>query len=196
MVDQFHKTFYKDYQFWTLIAVLMTLAAMIYFAYQAQKTQSALKSIEEVRQKEKFCNDLQIHFNIRPSSTLKFEEAKYDLKLLNNSSHIFESLKTKVVILFENKETREMKQVEVFTFPSKNIPPSDKPIFLLENPQLTDTFRTNISEVKKSESKKNIWENFRPKCFYFFFKWRVNIGNGEYLEIHKRKYFLINQFFH
>ena len=100
------------------------------------------------------------------------------------------------MIVLENKETREINKVEVFTFPSKNLLPSGKPIFLLENPQLTDTFRNNISEIKKSESKKNNWENFKPTCFYFSFEWQVNIDNGEYLEIHKPKYFLIKQSLH
>ena len=196
MVDQFHKFFFKDYQFWTLFAAILTLVAITYFTCQAQRIQSTLKSIEEAREKEKFCDNLQIGFNVNPTHTFKLEDAGYDLQLLNKSSHIFESLKTKVVILLENKETREINKVEVFTFPSKNLLPSDKPVFLLENPQLTDTFRNNISEIKKSESKKNNWENFKPTCFYFSFEWQVNIDNGEYLEIHKPKYFLIKQSLH
>ena len=111
MADQFHKHFYRDYQFWTFIAAFFTLIAMTYFAYQARNIQSSLKLIEYTRQNEKFCNDLEVYFDIKPSTSNKLEEAKFDLRLLNKSSFIFESLETKVELLFENIITRKLAQI-------------------------------------------------------------------------------------
>lgn len=186
MNDQFHKKFYKDYQFWTFIVSILSLSAIAFFAFQAQKIQLALKSMETTRQKGNFCDDLKVYFDIDPSSDDKLEKAGYELKLLNNSSHIFDSLKTSVTIFFENQDTKEKKTAEAFTFPPRDLLPSNKPAYLVENPQLSETFQFNITEARKG-----IPETFQPKFIYFYFQWQVKMSDGEDLEIEKHKNFIL-----
>lgn len=180
------KSWYKDYQFWTLIVTSMTFVAITFFAWQSQKVQTLLGSIEATRQKERFCDALKIHFDLNSYTAHRPEEAKYELRIINSSSHIYEALKTSVVVLFENPSTKEIRQAEVFTFPARTLPPTDKPVYLLENPVLTKTIEFNVTEAKKI-----IPRTFQVKYFCFCFRWRVNLGNGQYLEIEKRKNFVV-----
>lgn len=186
----FNKRFYKDYPFWTIFVTILSAGAIFYFGFHAHKIQSTLKSIETTSQKGILCNELIIYFTIEPSSSNELQEAKYIFKLHNSSSHVFYSLKTQVILYFEDEATKEQKPIEIFTYPSRDLLPSDKPVYLLENPWLTDTIQDNISEGKQ-----NIHDTFQPKYVDFYFEWKVNIGNGEYLNIEKRKDFILEGFY-
>ncbi len=162
MSDEFNKECVKDYRFWILIISALSFFTMIYFAFQAYEIQNTLKLIEETRKKENFGEKLLIIFKVDPASNNKPEDANYDFRIHNKSSHIFESLETSIKAVFENIDTREIKEAEAFSFPKMDIFPSDKPIYLVPGPQLSDTFRKNIAEGKKGMDKA-----FKPKCFYF-----------------------------
>lgn len=190
MIDQFHKYFYKDYHFWTLIIAFITMLSVGFFSYQAHQTQKALKSIEATREKEKISNNLKIDFNIQPSASYKLEEAEYNLKIQNTSSHIFERLETEVKIYFQDPETKKIVHDTAFTYPKSDILPSDKPIDLQENPGLTNTFQYNIFEIRK----KKIQQIFEPKYFCCIFHWQVEIAKEEYLEIEKHHNFFVEGF--
>ena len=108
---------------------------------------------------------------------------------VNNSSHIYKDLKTNVIIYFKDTKTRDMKEWEAFTFPMIDLLPSDNAIYLLENPDLTETFQKNISEARKK-----IAQDYIPKHIYFFFQWHVDIGDEKLLQIEKHKNFVIEGF--
>jgi len=188
MSDEFNKKCGMDYRFWILIISFLSFCAMIYFACQAHEIQTTLKLIEETRKKESFVEKLKITFKVEPALNNKPEDTNYDFQLHNKSSHIYKSLETSVKAVFENINTREIKKAEAFSFPKRDILPSDKSIYLIPNPQLSKTFRHNISECKKGMDKA-----FKPKCFYFTLKWNVDIGDEEPLIVEKRKNFVMDK---
>jgi hypothetical protein len=186
--DQFDKNFWKHYQFWILICTALSIFAIAYFSCQSHKIQVVLRSIEETRQREKFSNDLEIIFSSNTFSGCIPEKAKYDLRLLNKSSQNFKELETTVFICYEDSQTKDLKKLEIFTLPQKDLFPSDLPIRLVENPDLTKTFCFNISEARKT-----IPSVYKPTSFEFFFKWFVEIGDGDYLSIEKRRNFSLRR---
>lgn len=186
--DQFNKNFWKHYQFWILICTALSICAIAYFSFQSHKIQVVLRSIEETRQREKFSNDLEIFFSSNTFSGCTPEKAKYDLKLINKSSYNFKELETTVSISYEDSQTKDLKKVEIFTFPQKDLFPSDLPLRLVENPELTKIFCFNIAEARKT-----IPSIYEPKSFEFFFKWFVEIGDDDYLFIEKRKNFSLRR---
>ena len=186
MADNFNKGFLKDYQFWSIILSVSSLIILGFFACQTYKLQDTLKAIEETRQKEKFSNNFHITFKANPSKTFKAEEAEYALKLHNKSTTIYKSLETNVTIIFENEKTREIMSAEAFSFPPKDIIPSNEPISLMKNIDLTKTIQFNILEYRK-----NMPASFEPKYFFFQFEWQVEIGEKKILDIIKGQTFVV-----
>ena len=182
MSDEFNKLFVKDYRFWALLISTATLIAMIIFAYQASKIQTTLKSIEETQKIAHFAKECEIHFDVVYSENRKLETAKYDFQACNKSSHIFEDLELSIKLVFERPDSREKQVVEVFTAPKSDLLPSDKPIYLIPNPQLSETIRNNIVEFKKKLDK-----DFKPKHFLIILEWNVKISKEESLKVKKVK---------
>jgi hypothetical protein len=189
MADQFNKWFLKDYRFWTLVISGASLIAMIFFASQAFKIQTTLKSIEETQKKAHFAKDCEIHFNVGYSKNKKLETAEYNFLACNKSSHVFKDFEPNIKLIFEHPNSREEQEVEVFTAPKNDLLPSDKPIYLIPNPQLSETIRNNIVEFKKQLS-----NGFKPKHFLVTLEWNVKISKEESLKVKKIKYILIEQF--
>ena len=186
--DQFDKNFWKHYQFWILVLSAFSIAAVAYLSLQSYKVQLILKSIEETRQREKFSSDLEIIFSSNALKGCDPQKATYDLKFINKSSHNFKELETIVSVCYENPETKTLKESEVFTFPRKDLFPSDLPVRFMESSELTKIFCFNIIEARKT-----IPIVYKPKCFEFFFKWYVDMGDNKYLAINKRKNFSVER---
>ena len=188
MNEHFNKEFWKHYQFWILVCSALSILAVAYFSLQSYRVQLVLKSIEETRQKEKFSNDLEIVFYTNALKGCEPEKATYDLKLINKSAQNFNDLETSAIIFYENPETKDLISSVAFTFPRKQLLPTDLPVYLVENPDLTRIICFNISEAKKS-----IAIGYKPKLFEFSFRWRVEIDQNEFLSIQKRKSFIIRR---
>lgn len=186
--DQFDKNFLKHYQFWILVTSALSIAAVAYLSVQSYKVQLILKSIEETRQREKFSSDLEIIFSSNVLKGCDPEKATYDLKFINKSSHNFKDFETIVSVCYENPETRVPMESEVFTFPRKDLFPSDLPVRFMENGELTRLFCFNIMEARKT-----IPKVYKLKSFEFFLKWSVDMGDENCLLIKKRKSFSIER---
>lgn len=186
--EEFNRYFWKHYQFWMLVFSAVSICAIAYFSYLSYTTQSILRSIEETRQREKFSNDLEIVFLSNAFAGCSPAKANYELRLINKSSHNFEDLEATVALCYENPESREVIRCDVFSFPRIELFPTNLPVSLVENPQLTKTFRFNITEAKKT-----IPDLYTPKSFEFLFRWRVEIGDNKYLGIEKVRNFSIRR---
>ena len=174
--------FLKNYNFWNLIVLSLTLLAISYFAYQSHLFQKTLKSIELFKQEEKLRNDLEIIFNVIASPSKKLEEAKYNLDLCNKSSQTFKKLEAKADIIFLNQNTNKKEREEIFTYQPTDLPPSDNPICLVESPKLTATFCKNIKEIRKT-----LYGDHIPKCVHLIFTWKVEIAKKDDLRLEKHK---------
>ena len=188
MADEFNKMFLKDYRFWTLLISTASLIVMIFFANQASKIQTTLNSIEETQKIAHFAKECEIHFDLVYGENKNLETAKYDFQACNKSSHVFEDLELSIKLVFEHPDSREKQLVEVFTVPKNDLLPSDKPIYLIPNPQLSETIRNNIVEFTKKLDK-----DFKPKHFLIILEWNVKISKDESLKVKKVKYILMEQ---
>ena len=188
MNEYFDKQFWKHYQFWILVCSAFSILAVAYFSLQSYRVQLVLRAIEETRQREKFSNDLEIIFSTNALEGCEPEKATYDLKLINKSAHNFNDLETTVIIFHENPVSKDLISSVAFTFPRKQLVPTDLPVCLVENPDLTRIICFNISETKKT-----IATGYKPKFFEFDFRWGVEISENKFLSIQKRRSFIIRR---
>lgn len=188
MNEYFDKNFWKHYQFWILVCSALSILAVAFFSMQSYKVQLVLRAIEETRQREKFSNDLEILFSTNALEGCEPENATYDLKLINKSANSFNDLETTTIIFYENPLTKDLVSSEAFTFPRKQLVPTDLPVCLVENPDLTRIICFNISETKKT-----IPTGYKPKYFEFHFRWAVEISENKYLSIQKRRSFMVRR---
>lgn len=100
MNEYFNKKFWKHYQFWILVCSALSIIAVVFVSVQSYRVQLVLKSIEETRQREKFCNDLEIVFDTNALEGCEPEKANYELRLINKSAQNFSDLETSVAIFY------------------------------------------------------------------------------------------------